>query len=268
MSDEQAQTLSLKAAYAFGVARGFERQVNDIRDMVIEWDLSYTSSLRRGYIVELFEKHGIFEDFKRAHWPFGNSPTGETQRRRFLRIKAQYEEFLAGSGSEPAADNVAERADSEQASEFALEAHLRDFLARNLDRIETGLRLYASADRNGVEFPVDSGRIDLLAVDRNGKYVVIELKLSQGRNKALGQLLYYMGWVDQNMGEGPCRGYIIANEITEELSVAVARAPDVSLAKYRMSFAIELVAGRANTSLQPTRGVGDPATSADILNSR
>ena len=80
---------------------------------------------------------------------------------------------------------------------------------------------------------------DLFAVDRAEKFVVIELKLSQGRNKTLGQLLYYMGWVDQHLGNGPCRGIIIASEITEELSVAVARVPGVQLAKYRMSFAIE-----------------------------
>jgi len=81
-----------------------------------------------------------------------------------------------------------------------------------------------------------------LAVDRNGKYGVIELKLSQGRNKALGQLLYYMGWVDRHLGNGPCRGYIIASDITEELTIAVLRVPGVSLAKYRMSFGIEPVA--------------------------
>lgn len=123
--------------------------------------------------------------------------------------------------------------------EFALEAHLRDFLAKNLDRIEPGLRLYATQERNGIEFAVDAGRIDLLAVDRNEKFVVIELKLSQGRNKALGQLLYYMGWVDKHLGEGPCRGFIIASDITEELSVAVSRVTGIKLAEYHMSFAIE-----------------------------
>ena len=240
MSDEQTGTLSLKAAYAFGGKHGLEREVNDIRDMVIEWDSSYTSSLRRGYIVALFEKHGIFEDFKTTHWPLGNTPTGETQRRRYLRIKLQYEEFLAGRSPEPSVESGDEEtSDPEAALEFALEAHLRDFLARNLDRIEVGLRLYTSSDLNGKEFPVDRGRIDLLAVDRAGKYVVIELKVSQGRNKALGQLLYYMGWIDQHMGNGPCRGFIIASDITEELTVAVSRVSGISLAKYRMSFAIE-----------------------------
>jgi hypothetical protein len=240
MNEEQMRTLSLKAAYTFGATHGLEHEVSEIRDMVIEWDSSYTSSLRRGYIVELFEKHGIFEEFKTTYWAFGNTPTGETQRRRYLRIKSQYEEFLAGRGPEPA-DGADGSSNPEEALEFALEAHLRDFLARNLDRIEVGLRLYTSDDRNGVEFPVEGGRIDLLAVDRVGTYVVIELKLSQGRSKTLGQLLYYMGWVDQHMGQAPCRGFIIANEITEDLSVAVSRVPGVSLARYRMSFVIEPV---------------------------
>lgn len=168
-------------------------------------------------------------------------PGGETRRRRYLRIKAQYEEFLAGGGPPPGPTPEPDT-EPDESLEFALEAHLRDFLARNLERIEPGLRLYESGERKGIEFPVEGGRIDLLAIDRTGKYVVIELKLSRGRNKALGQLLYYMGWIDQHLGQGPCRGYIIASEITEELAIAVSRVPGVSLAKYRMSFAIEPVA--------------------------
>jgi len=242
MDEAQTQTLSLKAAYAFGVAHGLEREVHEIREMIIEWDSGYTSSLRRGYIVALFEKHGIFDAFKKDRWAFGNTASGDKRRLRYLRIKAQYEAFLAGRGPEPGEESGGgESPDPEQASEFALEAHLRDFLAKNLDRIEPGLRLYDVENRNGVEFAVDNGRIDLLAVDRNEKFVVIELKLSQGRNKALGQLLYYMGWVDRHLGQGPCRGFIIASDISDELSVAVSRVAGVRLAEYRMSFSVEPV---------------------------
>jgi hypothetical protein len=48
MKEEQTQTLSLKAAYAFGATHGLEGEVTEIREMVIEWDSGYTSSLRRG----------------------------------------------------------------------------------------------------------------------------------------------------------------------------------------------------------------------------
>src|SRR5690242_8426443 len=96
--EQQAQTkqLSLKAAYAFGINHGLEEQVDEIRNLVIEWDLSYTSSLRRGYILELFKKHGILERFKAAHWAFGNTPGGEGKERLYLRIKQRYDDFLAG----------------------------------------------------------------------------------------------------------------------------------------------------------------------------
>jgi hypothetical protein len=238
MSEEQTQALSLREAYAFGAAHGLEPEVEAIRKMRIEWNASYTSSLRRGYIVALFEEHDLFERFKQEHWAFGATSAGETRRRRYLRIKAQYEEFLAGGAPAPPPDG-GDSEDLAEAVEFALEAHLRDFLARNLDRIEPGLKLYGPGGLDGVEFPVSGGRIDLLATDGSGRHVVIELKLSQGRNKALGQLLYYMGWVDQHLGNAPCRGYIIASDISDELAVAVSRVPGVSLARYRMSFAIE-----------------------------
>jgi len=50
--------------------------------------------------------------------------------------------------------------------------------------------------------------------DKADRFVVFELKVTRGRNKALGQLLYYMGWVDKHLGKGPCRGIIVAREIS------------------------------------------------------
>jgi RecB family endonuclease NucS len=92
---------------------------------------------------------------------------------------------------------------------------------------------------HGVEYPITGGRIDLLAKGKDGRFVVIELKLSRGRNKTLGQILHYMGWVDQELGNGPCRGYIVANEIPADLRLAVNRVPGVKLAEYKLSFAIQ-----------------------------
>jgi endonuclease len=70
---------------------------------------------------------------------------------------------------------------------------------------------------------------------------VIELKLSKGRNKAVGQLLYYMGWIDANLGHGPCRGMIVAREIPTDLVLAVQRASGISLLRYKVNLSIEQV---------------------------
>ncbi len=138
MSDEQKVRFSIKPAHAFGEEHGLEKEVNDIRDMEIEWDSSYTTSLRKGYLVELFEKHGIFEEFKGKHWPLGNTPAGEKERLRVLKIKKRYEVFLAGGKPDVPPED-------EQPEEmlFPLESHLRDFIAANIGNIKLhGLALH------------------------------------------------------------------------------------------------------------------------------
>jgi len=240
LAEEQTKALPIKAAYAFGAEKGLGPEIDPIRDLEIEWDKPYTTSLRRGYIVALFEKHGLFEEFKTRYWSLGNTPEGQSLRRRFLRIKEQYEDWLKDGGD----DASDEEEETDQA--FAAETDLRDFLAKNLNCIEAGLTLYNTAEQSGVEFPVDDGRIDILAVDRNGRYVVIELKVGKGRNKAVGQLLYYMGWIDKNLGKGPCRGLIIAKEIPDALILAVQRASGVTLARYKLSVSIEAVPTRTD----------------------
>jgi len=71
---------------------------------------------------------------------------------------------------------------------------LRNYLVRNLGLIEPGLRLYDEEGITGVEFPVGGRFIDILALDRHDRYVVIELKVSRGYDRVVGQLLRYMGW--------------------------------------------------------------------------
>jgi hypothetical protein len=232
-------TLSLPAAYEFAAEKGLGTAATEIRNMEIEWDSTYTSTVRRGYIVDLFEANGVFDEFKRRLWSDGNTPWGATKRRLFIRVKERFAAFMAGQNPSPDESEEMSATPSESSLEFAVEAHLRDFLAKNLETIEPGLRLYADGKTSGVEYAIDAGRVDILAVDHNGKFVVIELKLSRGRNRTLGQILYYMSWVDDKLGNAPCRGLIIANEITDELKLAVRRAPGVSLAGYKMSFAVE-----------------------------
>jgi hypothetical protein len=229
------ERLPLREAYKFGAENCLEEEASNIRNLVVEWDLSYSSNLRRGYIVELFRKHELWGKFIAQCWPNGNTTDGQTRIRRYLNIKQRYDDFLASGGK---ANQIDEEDDEEVSpdQEFAYETDLRDFLANNLRVIESGLTLFEDNRGYGIKYPISNGRIDILAKDRNDRLVVIELKVSRGRNPTIGQILYYMGWVDSNLPrEQRSRGIIIAKDISDDLKMACQRVPDVSLYKYNLS---------------------------------
>ncbi len=136
-----------------------------------------------------------------------------------------------------------EEEDTQDTGEFAYERDLRDFLARNLHLIESGLTLYSDEGMSGVEFPAGGRFIDLLATDSAGNFVVIELKVSKGYDRVVGQLLRYVNWIRQNLAESTqtVRGIIIAKRISEDLRLACSTLPDVSLLEYELSVSLKSV---------------------------
>lgn len=139
-------------------------------------------------------------------------------------------------------ESAEEEAGVEGSREFAFERDLRNYLLKNLGLIELGLTLYEEEGITGVEFPVGGRFIDILAVDKDGRYVVFELKVSRGYDRVVGQILRYMSWVDKNMeSPKPTRGIIVANEITEDLRLAAGRVPDIRLIEYQISFKLNAI---------------------------
>ncbi|MDF2461795.1 MAG: recombinase RecB [Ramlibacter sp.] len=154
--------------------------------------------------------------------------------------------------SEPVDEEPTPAAQNAQGGTFALEAHLRDYLARNLPTLDEGatpLKLFTSDDgRGGVEFQTDVGPIDILAVSVAGHFYLFELKLGRGADAALGQILRYMGWVKHHLC-GPDRqvhGIVVASDIGSKLRYAATQVPNVRLMEYELSVALrpcQLVSG-------------------------
>ena len=99
-------------------------------------------------------------------------------------------------------------------------------------------------DENGkdcVEFPIDPNnkRVDILAVDKNGTPVVIELKESRGYEKVIGQCLYYKNRVKKITNKEIVRIIIIAREISQNLKTAIEDLPNVQLFEYKLSVKLE-----------------------------
>jgi hypothetical protein len=128
-------------------------------------------------------------------------------------------------------------------SEFLLEQDLQRYLAKNLERIEPGLRLYEVEGIKGLEFEAGGRRIDILAVDKAGAFVVLELKVSKGYDRVVGQLLRYTNWIRQNLAQPGqrVRGIIICRTMSEDLRLACAGINDVELYEYELSVAVRKV---------------------------
>ena len=138
---------------------------------------------------------------------------------------------------------VDEEDDEFQQTGFAYESDLRDFLSQNLALIESGIHLYEDEGISGIEFPVGGRFIDILAIDKQNNYVVIELKVSKGYDRVIGQLLRYMAWIENNQAEPPqkVRGIIIAREISDDLHLAASKVPDIELFEYNLSVTLRKV---------------------------
>jgi hypothetical protein len=141
-------------------------------------------------------------------------------------------------------DDLEEEPESE--ADFGLESQLRDFLAQNLNAISVEgrrVRLYVDpSGRDGTEYPTDVGRIDILAIDETGAFVVFELKRARSPDHTIGQLVRYMGWVKQTIGRGKkVRGVIVAKAISESLRYGISVIPDVSLFEYEVNFKLKAI---------------------------
>lgn len=223
---------------------------------------------RKGAFVELFESRGQIGAFAELYWPALATQAGQRRRQQYLDLKNQNDELLRGGVSD---EDLAEE-DSTAAGDdaptdadltvFAMKAQLRDFIVENLPQIPVGgrrVRLYVDGTgRSGREYPTGVGPIDILAVDDAGNFLVFELKLERGPDRALGQLARYMGWVKTHLAaDREVRGAVVARSIDERLRYAVCVVPNVALLEYEVLFSVRDVgpiSAQPNNVLQPIAG--------------
>lgn len=118
-----------------------------------------------------------------------------------------------------------------------LEKILESVIVENLEQIEDGLKLYYDdEDVPGKQYPTDIGRLDLLCLDKNNNFLVIELKKEKAPDKTIGQIARYMGWVNANLSEDnqEVRGLIISHESNDKLEYAASMFDDVDIKQYEI----------------------------------
>lgn len=248
-----------------------------LKDLLAQWQLKPGQVVTSGQVVEWFKEHyplitvgtvkahltqAATNDPSRLH----HQATNETDDLLFKVGRGLYRLYEPDRDPAPIHDRIPGGAQQQKAedeeldlddgageddglaapgsTEFLLERDLQRYLAENLDCIEPGLQLYVEeSGARGLEFDAGGRRIDILAVDRAGALVVLELKVSRGYDRVVGQLLRYQNWVRRELAQAGqrVRGMIVCRSMTQDLRLACAGLPDVELFEYKLSVTVQKV---------------------------
>jgi hypothetical protein len=143
---------------------------------------------------------------------------------------------------------IKEEVDIESQAEFALEAHLEEFIDQNWTKINFGQKLvrFTTEEQDGRQFPAGKWSIDFLCKDgETGDFVVVELKRGKTSDATVGQALRYIGWVQENLAKPgeKTRAIVIASSVDDALRLAVRSVPAISVMTYRVDFHLKQATG-------------------------
>jgi len=148
----------------------------------------------------------------------------------------EIEELLSGD---------TERLSTEEYKEFGLESHLEEFLVSNWDKLNLNKKysiLKEEGKTIGQQYVTPIGRIDILAKGNDNKeWLIIELKKGKSDDQVVGQVLRYVGWIEENLAEEgeTVRGLIITKDRDDKLLYALKTLKNVSLMTYIVRFDLE-----------------------------
>ena len=114
---------------------------------------------------------------------------------------------------------------------MGLERDLQVALRLEIEALDPGLQIID----DGAERSVDSGFIDITARDSSGTTVVIELKAGVAGQRAVAQILSYMGDVSEE--DGDVRGILVASGFDAKAKTASRMVPSLILRKCDVRFA-------------------------------
>lgn len=249
-----------------------------LKDMLVEWNLKPGETFAAQRAVDWFAKNYPRLKAGSIHAHLVQASTNDASRRHHQATNAtddllfkvgsrEYRRYEPGVDPEPIHqpakaqvavaggtmvtvdeedDDAAVAVDAALAgsTQFALEKDLQRYLADNLQLIEPGLVLFQDEDIAGFEYPAGGGRrIDILAKDKAGNFVVLELKVERGYDRVVGQLLRYVNWVRKELAEPGqrVRGIIVCRTMSADLVLACSGLKDVELFEYRLQVTVSKV---------------------------
>lgn len=113
---------------------------------------------------------------------------------------------------------------------FAIESDLQSALRAHIEQLESGLKIIDG----GRERTLRSGRVDILAEDRNQTMVVIELKAGEADEHDVTQILRYAGELESDARS--IRGILVAGGFSLRARKAASQVRNLELREYSFNF--------------------------------
>ena len=150
---------------------------------------------------------------------------------RYRRFR-DLNEDAGGAADVSELPSVAAAVKEEIGQRIGLERDMQAALRVEIEQLEPGLKI----TDGGAERSVDSGFIDITAQDASGATVVIELKAGPTGQRAIAQILSYMGDVASEEENTTVRGILVASDFDSKAKSAAKMVPSLRLRKYRIKF--------------------------------
>lgn len=175
-------------------------------------------------LVEIFERvekeyHQFTFENKLDWYTFYGDPNKKPNAFELLRYKIEASHSEYKNIQEKHASLVQELSNEEKKNieNIIYEKDIENVYSQSLDLLESNLALV----EKGRQYSTFIGRIDLLCKDKEGNYVVVEIKRGKAEDQVMGQILRYIGWVHQNLDStGNTRGIILAESFPDKVKFA------------------------------------------------
>ncbi len=211
-------TITLDSPYALQFLGASELLEYDEREL----RLGVTEKEARAFVKDWTRRHSWIDFKAEKDWfyYFGN-PDIRSSTEFAVEYYADISDIENGLAAFDRAKDAGVRLPDYSKKEFESilidESLLEQFLEKHLATLEPGLKLVP----RGRQYSTIVGPIDLLAKDKNGCYVVIELKRGRVADKVIGQVTRYVGFVGSTLTNlKKVRAIIVGKNIDKSLVYA------------------------------------------------
>ncbi|PSV50048.1 endonuclease NucS domain-containing protein [Photobacterium indicum] len=118
---------------------------------------------------------------------------------------------------------------------FVLESGVEEAVKANISQLK--LKLAEDSIQQQCDLGIGVGRTDLICRDEDNNFVVLELKATQTSDYVVGQILRYMGYIQENWAEKEkvkVKGIIMTPSYDEHLRLA-AKAANIQVLRLRIT---------------------------------